>query len=150
MAILLTAGQAGDNPQLLPLLDQVRVARLGPGRPRQRPERVVADKAYSHPSTRAALRARGIAFTSPERSDQIAHRKAKGAAGGRPCVLDRAFTPAATSSSAASTGSSSSATSPPDTPNAPPTTAPNSSSPPSSYGSGKIRGTGPSTTAALV
>jgi transposase len=91
MAILLTAGQAGDNPQLLPLLDQVCVARAGPGRPRQRPDRVVADKAYSHPSTRAALRARGIAFTSPERSDQIAHRKAKGSAGGRPPTFDPAI-----------------------------------------------------------
>jgi hypothetical protein len=28
---------------------------------------VLADKAYSHPSTRAALRRRQIAFTSPER-----------------------------------------------------------------------------------
>ncbi len=88
MAILLTAGQAGDNPQLLPLLDQVSVARTGPGRPRQRPDRVVADKAYSHPSTRAALRARGIAFTSPERADQIAHRQGKGFAGGRPPAFD--------------------------------------------------------------
>jgi transposase len=88
MAILLTAGQAGDNPQLLPLLDEVAVARTGPGRPRQRPDRVVADKAYSHPSTRAALRARGIGFTSPERVDQIAHRKAKGSAGGRPPAFD--------------------------------------------------------------
>jgi transposase len=88
MAIVLTAGQAGDNPQLLPLLDQVPVTRTGPGRPRRRPDRVVADKAYSHPSTRAALRARGIAFTSPERSDQIAHRKAKGSAGGRPPACD--------------------------------------------------------------
>jgi len=84
MAILLTAGQSGDNPQLLPLLDAVSVARTGPGRPRQRPDRVVADRAYSHPSTRAALRARGIAFTSPERADQIAYRKAKASAGGRP------------------------------------------------------------------
>ncbi len=89
MAALLTAGQAGDNPQLLPLLDAVSVTRIGPGRPRQRPNRVVADKAYSHPSTRAALRARGIAFTSPERSDQLTHRKAKGSAGGRPPVFDQ-------------------------------------------------------------
>jgi transposase len=89
MAIVLTAGQSGDNPQLLPLLDQVSVARAGPGRPRRRPDRVVADKAYSHPSTRAALRRRGIAFTSPERSDQIAHRKAKGSAGGRPPAFDQ-------------------------------------------------------------
>jgi transposase len=88
MAILVTAGQAGDNPQLLPLLDEVSVARVGPGRPRRRPDRVVADRAYSHPSTRAALRARGIAFTSPEKTDQIAHRKAKGARGGRPPAFD--------------------------------------------------------------
>jgi transposase len=88
MAIRLTAGQAGDNPQLLPLLDEVSVARVGPGRPRKRPDRVVADRAYSHPSTRAALRARGISFTSPEKTDQIAHRKAKGARGGRPPAFD--------------------------------------------------------------
>lgn len=49
---------------------------------------MIADKAYSHPSTRAALRARGIAFTSPERIDQIARRKAKGSAGGRPPAFD--------------------------------------------------------------
>jgi transposase len=84
MAIRLTAGQAHDNPQLLPLLDEISVARCGPARPRRRPDRVLADKAYSHPSTRAALRARRIAFTSPERVDQIARRKAKGSAGGRP------------------------------------------------------------------
>ncbi|WP_369134233.1 transposase [Modestobacter sp. I12A-02662] len=88
MAILLTAEQAGDNPQLLPLLDEVSVARVGPGRPRQRPDRMVADRAYSHPSTRAALRARGIPFTSPERTDQIDRRKAKGSAGGRPPAFD--------------------------------------------------------------
>ncbi len=88
MAIRLTAGQAHDNPQLLPLLDSVSIARPGPGRARRRPDRVVADKAYSHPSTRAALRARGIAFTSPERIDQIARRRVKGSAGGRPPAFD--------------------------------------------------------------
>ncbi len=88
MSIICTPGQAGDNPQLLPLLDQVSVRRDGPGRPRSRPERVLADKAYSHPSTRAALRRRGIAFTSPERRDQIAHRTAKGPRGGRPPAFD--------------------------------------------------------------
>jgi transposase len=88
LAILLTAGQAHDNPQLLPLLDSVAIARPGRGRPRRRPDRVLADKAYSHPSTRVALRARGIAFTSPERIDQTARRKAKGSAGGRPPAFD--------------------------------------------------------------
>ena len=88
MSVILTPGQAGDNPQLLPLLDQVAVGRDGPGRPRTRPERVLADKAYSHPSTRAALRARRIAFTSPERIDQIQRRRAKGSRGGRPPAFD--------------------------------------------------------------
>lgn len=88
MSIILTPGQAGDNPQLLPLLDQICVGRDGPGRPRKRPGRVLADKAYSHPSTRAALRERGIAFTSPERIDQIRHRQRKGSRGGRPPGFD--------------------------------------------------------------
>jgi transposase len=88
MAIRLTAGQAGDDPQLLPLLDEVSVARAGSGPPRRRPDRVVADNACSHPSTRAALRRRGIASTSPGKADQIAHRKAKGARGGRPPAFD--------------------------------------------------------------
>jgi transposase len=89
MSILVTPGQAGDNPELLPLLDQVSVRPAWGGTPRRRPRRVIADKAYSHPSTRRALRARGITFTCPERRDQIAYRKAKGPAGGRPPAFDK-------------------------------------------------------------
>lgn len=88
LSTILTIGQAGDNPQLVPLLEQIRVARVGPGRPRSHPQEVRADKAYSHPSTRQALRANGIRFTCPERSDQIRYRKRKGSAGGRPPSLD--------------------------------------------------------------
>ena len=84
MSIICTPGQAGDNPQLLPLLERIGVRRDGPGRPRKRPERVLADKAYSHPVTRRALRRRRIGFTSPERVDQITRRAAKGSRGGRP------------------------------------------------------------------
>ncbi|KAM95847.1 transposase, partial [Mycobacterium tuberculosis MD19051] len=64
--IRLTAGQAGDNPQLLPLLDDYRHASteyaLG-----STDFRLLADKAYSHPSTRAALRSKKIKHTIPER-----------------------------------------------------------------------------------
>lgn len=88
MSVILTPGQSGDNPQLLPLLDQISVRRDGPGRPRSRPDAVIADKAYSHPSTRRAMRDRGVRFTSPEKSDQIQRRKAKGSAGGRPPGFD--------------------------------------------------------------
>ena len=31
LSVRLTPGQAGDNPQLLPLLDAIRVPRVGPG-----------------------------------------------------------------------------------------------------------------------
>jgi transposase len=89
LSVRLTAGQAGDNPQLLALLDDINVpGRGGTGRPRRRPDCVIADKAYSHPSTRQALRRRGIRVVIPERCDQIAHRAAKGRAGGRPPSID--------------------------------------------------------------
>jgi transposase len=88
MSILVTPGQAGDNPELFPLLDQVSVRSLWGGPPRRRPRRVIADKTYSHPVTR---RARRIAFTCPERSDQIAYRKNRGPAGGRPPAFDKAI-----------------------------------------------------------
>jgi transposase len=91
MSVIVTPGQAGDNPELTRLLDQVNVAPMGPGRPRKRPRRVIADRAYSHPTTRRALRARAIAFTCPERSDQIAWRKRQGQAGGRPPAFDPAI-----------------------------------------------------------
>lgn len=72
LSILLTPGQAGDNPQLLALLDAIRVNEPGAGRPRKRPEVLIADKGYAHDSTRRALRQRGIRHVIPERSDQVA------------------------------------------------------------------------------
>lgn len=48
----------------------------------------MADKAYSHPSTRRALRRRGIRATIPQRSDQVRRRQALGSAGGRPYAFD--------------------------------------------------------------
>ena len=80
--VRLTGGQAGDNPQLIPLIDDYRRA----GKPV--PLRLLADKAYSHPSTREQLRQRRIAHTIPQRSDQVAHRQAKGSRGGRPPGFD--------------------------------------------------------------
>lgn len=86
--VILTGGQAGDNPQLLPLLGLYHRWH-GPARARR--FRVLADKAYSHPSTRQALRRSGIAHTIPEKSDQKARRAAKGSAGGRPPAFDPAL-----------------------------------------------------------
>lgn len=88
VAALITAGQRGDSPQFIPVLDALRVPRLGPGRPRTRPDRVLADKAYSSKANRDYLRRRKIAATIPIKADQQAHRQARGSAGGRPPVFD--------------------------------------------------------------
>jgi transposase len=82
LVLTLTAGQAGDNPQLQVLI--IRHTDDG-----GRGFRLLADKAYSHDSTRTYLRENRIAHTIPERSDQIARRKAKGSRGGRPPGFDQ-------------------------------------------------------------
>jgi transposase len=46
--------------QLLPLLERVPPVRGKPGRPRQRPDRVLADRGYDHDKYRRILRERGI------------------------------------------------------------------------------------------
>ena len=86
--IALTPGQANDSPALPRLLAELRVPRVGPGRPRTRPEVLRADKAYSARAHRAHLRARGITAVIPEPSDQIGHRLKKGSRGGRPVNFD--------------------------------------------------------------
>jgi transposase len=85
--VILTGGQAGDNPQLVPLLELHRRQRAPSER---RGFRLLADKAYSHPSTRNDLRRRRIPHTIPERQDQQNRRKAKGSKGGRPPGFDPA------------------------------------------------------------
>jgi transposase len=88
MSMLLTAGQRGDSPQFIPVLERIRVPRPAGGRPRTRPDRVLADKAYTSKANRAYLRQRGIKATIPSKADQDAHRRAKGSKGGRPPAFD--------------------------------------------------------------
>ncbi|WP_371098661.1 IS5 family transposase [Streptomyces sanglieri] len=84
MSIVVTAGQRGDSPQFEPVLEKVRVPRIGPGQPRVRPDRVRADKAYASRKNRAYLRRRGIRCTIPDKADQARNRKKRGSRGGRP------------------------------------------------------------------
>jgi len=88
LSIVITAGQRGDSPQFTAVLDGISVPRLTGGRPRTRPERVRADKAYSSAANRAWLRQRGIKVTIPVKADQAANRKKKGSDGGRPPAYD--------------------------------------------------------------
>ncbi|MFF4618191.1 transposase [Nonomuraea jabiensis] len=78
---MLTAGQRGDSPQFATVIDGIRVARLSGGRPRTRPDRVLADKAYTSKANRIYLRRRGIKATIPSKADQDANRRTKGVEG---------------------------------------------------------------------
>jgi hypothetical protein len=88
MAVVVTAGQRGDSPQFIAVLAKIRVTRTGGGRPRTRPDTVLADKAYTSRANRAYLRSRGIRACIPSKTDQDAHRKAMGSKGGRPPAFD--------------------------------------------------------------
>ncbi|THA99006.1 IS5 family transposase [Streptomyces sp. LRa12] len=89
LALLVTPGQWGDAPQMIPVLERIRVPRTGEGRPRTTPDRLSADKAYSSRSNRRYLRRRRIKHTIPEPRDQRANRRRRGSRGGRPVGFDK-------------------------------------------------------------
>lgn len=76
LSVVLTPGQRHGSTQLEGLLDAVRVPRPegSPGRPRKRPDHLLADRGYSFEGCRELLRRRGISHTIPERRDQVEHR----------------------------------------------------------------------------
>jgi transposase len=82
-------GHAHDSPMLPVLLADLAVPRLAAGRPRTRPECLIADRAYSSRGHRAMLRVRGIRAVIPEPSKQSANRQRRGRRGGRPVSYDR-------------------------------------------------------------
>lgn len=90
LAAVVTGGHRNDGALLDAVLADIRVPRLAAGRPRTRPDMVLADKAYSAGTYRRALHARGIKVVIPEKSDQIAARKRRGSRGGRPPGFDAA------------------------------------------------------------
>jgi transposase len=70
MTFRLTAGERHEATQFEPLMEQGAVKRLGFGRPKLRPKRVVGDKAYSSGKIRRYLRRRGIRITIPRRRNE--------------------------------------------------------------------------------
>ncbi|MFI9730461.1 transposase [Streptomyces sp. NPDC052092] len=72
LALRVTAGQAGDASAFETVMTAIRVPRSGPGRPRTRPDLVLADRAYSPRAIRSHLRRRGIRAVSRQLSDQSA------------------------------------------------------------------------------
>ncbi|MET7814078.1 IS5 family transposase [Streptomyces sp. NPDC005395] len=88
LTLRVTAGQAGDAPAFEAVVAGIRVPRSGPGRPRTRPDTVLADRAYSSRAIRKHLRQRGVRAVIPQPSDQAGHRRRRGRSGGRPPAFD--------------------------------------------------------------
>lgn len=70
LAMVITGGQRGDSPEFIPVLRKIRVKRVGGGRPRTRPDLVLADKAYTSKGNRGHLRAR-IKACIPSMADRL-------------------------------------------------------------------------------
>lgn len=88
LSFVITPGQVGNGPQMVPVIEKIQVPSTGRGRPRRRPKRVLADKAYSSRANRKYLSSRGIKATISQPRDQVVHRKRRGSAGGRPPAFD--------------------------------------------------------------
>ncbi|MFF8774521.1 IS5 family transposase [Kitasatospora sp. NPDC015120] len=89
LSLVVTAGQRADCTQFEPVLEKVRVPRTGPRRPRNKPDSVACDKAYSNGPCRSYLRRRGIQHAIPEKTDSQAARLRRGSRGGRPPGFDK-------------------------------------------------------------
>lgn len=77
LAFVLIAGRAGDAPAFATVMARLRVARRR-GRPRTRPDVVLADKAYSSRVIRDHIRKRGVRAVIPIPADRRGHRLRRG------------------------------------------------------------------------
>jgi transposase len=60
LTVLISAANTHDSQLLVPLLDSIAPIRTRRGRPRRRPVKLHADKAYDQPALRREVRRRGI------------------------------------------------------------------------------------------
>jgi transposase len=70
MGFVLQPGHRHESLVFEALMDQGVVKRAGLGRPRYRPKRVVADKAYNNKRIRSWLRRRAIRVTIPRKTNE--------------------------------------------------------------------------------
>lgn len=79
---MLTGVQRHESTRLEAVLDAIQVPRLGRGRPRKKPDHLIADTGYSYPTYREPLMKRDIPYTIPQRRDQRERRAKR--LGGKP------------------------------------------------------------------
>ncbi len=70
VTFLITAGQRHEAVAFEQLMEQGAIKRVGKGRPKLRPKRVVGDKGYSSGKLRRYLRRKGIRLTVPRKANE--------------------------------------------------------------------------------
>jgi transposase len=70
MTLVLSPGQRHEAVIFPELMSRGAVKRLGRGRPKLRPQRVVGDKGYSSRTNRLLTRRRGIRITIPRKENE--------------------------------------------------------------------------------
>ncbi len=70
MTLVLTPGQQHEATVFPQLMEQGAVKRIGRGRPKLRPRRVVGDKGYSSGKIRSYTRRRGVRSTIPHKKNE--------------------------------------------------------------------------------
>lgn len=70
MALLLTPGQGHEATQFEALMETGEVKRVGCGRPKKRPHRVVGDKGYSSRRNRRYCRQHKVRITIPRKKNE--------------------------------------------------------------------------------
>ena len=113
LAVIVTAGQRGDSPQFIPVLEKISVPRPGGGRPRTRPTGSWPTRPMAARPTAPGCAAAGSPAPSPRRKtrSRTGRRRAPQEDAGPPST--RRNTNSATPWNARSTGSSATAPSPP-------------------------------------
>jgi transposase len=74
LTCLISAANTHDSQLLIPLLDSIAPVRSHRGRPRRRPGKLHADKAYDQPRLRAEIRRRGIAVRIARKGVETSQR----------------------------------------------------------------------------
>lgn len=126
MSIVVTAGQRGDSPQFEPVLEKVRVPRIGPGRAGHASAPIACGPTRRTPPAKTAPTCADAGSAAPSPTRQTRHATARSsapvAAGRR--ISIRPTTASATRSSAGSIASSDTEPWPRDTTNSPSATKP--------------------------
>ncbi|MER7512186.1 transposase [Streptomyces lavendulae] len=71
LSLPITAGHRHDSPQLRPVLERISAPHTAPGRPRNPPDKVRADKAYGSRANRSRTQNPGLRRKRPHRKPKV-------------------------------------------------------------------------------